>query len=503
MDIALFGAGRIAEKALSDLEKRYRIRCIVDSKENKWGTRIGQYTIKPPSEIFLYDCGIVVASIDYAYEISQQLIRGGIDPARLYLCRQNNDLLRQGNVSNSAKRIEIYPFLPRQIDTLGLSLAHYDLYKSEESTAGAKKKVIIFCTYYTTYAKQVIENISKRYTDIELSLLTFSKEYKSRIHAKSLRHIYCFATMADLKNILERIPLYDVVQLLWIENEWAFFYQLIREKTKRLVLYIGGSEFYRAGNAEREYKRRLIESADCIVTETKETLRDFTAYYGKDLEEKTAPLPYGLDILEYIKSGTLKDRDSVKIKYNIPLHKVVVTCGHNAVPQHQHFRMIDALNRLPESIKEQIVCVFPMTCPSGREEIDRYINEVREKLKSTDLEYVILTEFMEAEEMAYYAMGSDILIHVQTTDVLSGTMLEEMYAGAVVIAGEWLPYQSLRELGVYFLGVGDVTELTNVLTGVVSDLDAHKEKCVPNREIIWNRCCWDSAAPKWRAVWDV
>ena len=93
------------------------------------------------------------------------------------------------------------------------------------------KKVLILCTFFSTYTKQLVENISKRYKDIEFSILTNAKEYREELLSEQLRHIYYFQTMSDLKTILEQLPVYDAMQLLWIEKEWAYFYKLIDRKS--------------------------------------------------------------------------------------------------------------------------------------------------------------------------------------------------------------------------------------------------------------------------------
>lgn len=492
MKVIVYGTGLIAVKTRPFLERKYDIVCYVDSDKRKWGTRFENHKIVSPLEINRceYD-GIIVVSTKYAYEIVGQLVQIGVARERIYLCRQTNP--------DSEDGFDIYPVLPELLETPGLQLIQYDQLDTEEANNIAVKRVLIFCSFGSVYVKQVVENMSRRYGDLELNILTASKMYPDWVRAKGLKHIYHYASMAELKDILEKLPKFDAIQMLWIEPDAAFFHKLFREKAKRLLLYIGGSDFYRASDSEREFKRELIMCADSVTAETNETLRDFRAYYGEELAEKTSILPYGLEVLEYIQSGTLKNRDNLKKKLGIPLDKAVVTCGHNAGAAHQHNEMIDALGKLPVSIKEQIVCVFPMTYPSGHGE---YIASIQSKLNESGLTYITLTRFMNFEEMGHYALGSDIMIHVQTTDELSGTMLEALYAGNIVIAGSWLPYQCLCDLGVFFEKVDKVSSLTEKLTEIVPALDRYRKKCVPNKAVIWNRWSWDAVAPQWRAVWD-
>lgn len=490
MDIVVFGTGEIGKAALPLLEKEYHILFFVDNNKKKWGTMFEGYRVECPDELKKYDCNVVVSSTKYRREIAGQLRQMGIGKDQIFFCRRFpvGDTLE----------VELCPWVERKLKAATKPLVQYDIYHVEEEITNCRK-VLIFCRGYSVYAKQLIENMSKRYDDIEFSLLTRAHEYKGRIISDRLKHIYCFQSMADLKAILEQIPIYDAMQLLWIEQEWSYFYRLVREKTKHLNLNVGGSDFYRTDKETKDYKRALIACADKVTAETKGTVEEFQGYYSQEVKGKMGLLPFGIEVLDWINTAQTLNRDKLKEKFCIPLDKIVVTCGHNANEEHQHIRIISALEQLTEKIKDQIVCVFPMTYPRKQES---YIEEIRNRLEATGLEYVILTEFMDFQSMAEYALISDIMVHVQTTDQLSSTMLEEMYAGSIVIAGSWLPYKSLHEMNIYFLDVDAIPDATAVMEEVIANLDNYQEKCKGNKEIVWNHSSWDALAPQWRELWD-
>lgn len=491
-EIIIFGTGEIGKSAISYLKNEYNILFLVDNDCGKWGNYVDGYIIESPKKIKNYDYNIVVASTKYRNDIVKQLWNMGVNKDKIYLY---NRYLR-----NTKYECEIYPVdmdMQKLIGT-GKKLQEYDLMNTVESSSN-RLKVMIFCISYSVYAKQLIENMYKRYDDIEFSLVTTSSEYQKNIPRGFLAHIYCFSMITDLKTILDKIPMYDAMQFLWIENIWTYFAELIRSKTKQLNLNVGGSEFYRTENEDRDYKRKLIAIADKVTAETEGTVQDFASYYDRDVQDKMGLLPFGIEVLDYIKLCDKQDRNELKRKYHILVGKIVITCGHNAGEAHQHKDIIDALEKLSEPIKQKVVCVFPMTYPNGRE---KYISEVDDRLNESGLEYLILTDFMDFQSMAEYALISDIMIHVQTTDQLSSTMLEEMYAGSVVIAGSWLPYQSLHEMGIYFLDVDTIPNVTAVLEDVVTNIESYKKKCIGNSEIVWKHSSWDELAPKWRALWD-
>ena len=489
-EIIIFGTGKVGKSAVAYLKDKYNILFLIDNDSSKWGSSVDGYVIEQPEKIKNSDYNIVVASTKYYRDIVGQVRDMGVNKDKIYLYKR---YLRNGK-----HECEIYPLDMQKLTGTGKNLREYDLLNATESPNNCPK-VMIFCISYSVYAKQLIENIRKRYDDIEFSLVTNSSEYKEKIPKEFLCHIYCFDTMADLKTILDAIPVYDAMHLLWIENIWVYFAELIRNKTKRLNLNVGGSDFYRAEHEDREYKRKLITIADKVIAQSAGTVQNFASYYGKDVQGKMELLPYGIEVLDYINLSVKQDMNGFKRKYHIPTERIVVICGHNASEAHQHMEIIDALKKLSEKIKRKMICVFPMTYPKGREE---YIDKIKAKLGETGLEYVILTDFMDYKGMAECALISDIMIHVQTTDQLSSTMLEEMYAGSLVIAGSWLPYGSLHKMGIYFIDVDTIPDVTTVLEDAVINIDAYKEKCKGNTELIWQHSSWDILAPKWRALWE-
>lgn len=489
-DILVFGTGEAGKEAVRLLEKKHHILFAVDNDRAKWGSLFEGYAIKSPAEILQYDCDIVITSTNYTMEILLQLQQMRITQERIHFYRVK--------LIGGLYECVLYPADTKKVIGTGKRLVRYDLLNTEESESESIK-VLVFCTFYSVYTKQLIENLSKRYSDIEFSLLTKAPECKDMINTGQLKHIYCFKTISDLKTIMEQLPTYDAMQLLWIEQEWAYFYELIRNKTRHLNLNVGGSDFYRSGKNERDFKKNLIACADIITAETEGTIQEFKEYYREQVGNKVGFLPFGIEVLDFIKSTRGQSLKELKQRYHISLNKIVVTCGHNANVAHQHADMVEALNKLPIHVKEKIVCVFPMTYPDGREE---YISSIREKLNKSGIDYVILTGFMDFQSMAQYALISDIMLHVQITDQLSSTMLEEMYAGSIVIAGSWLPYRSLHEMGIYFLDVDAISEITSILKDVVTDIDQYKEKCKGNAKLVWKHSSWEELAPKWRALWD-
>ena len=99
--------------------------------------------------------------------------------------------------------------------------------------------------------------------------------------------------------------------------------------------------------------------------------------------------------------------------------------------------------------------------------------------------------------MAEIEKTTDIMLHVQTTDQLSSAMLSHMYNGNVVIAGEWLPYNELREKGIFFISVKDIDDISSAVEEVVNNPDEYRTRCMDNRSKVYAMSSWRRSADDW------
>lgn len=490
MEAVIFGAGQVCAEILPDVEKQFRVLYIVDNNKKFWGTKLKSYDVKSPDEAAGRVCKIIIASTRYVFEIAGQLKRMGMAEDDILMC--------SGFYVGERCTYDIHPVNEKLIQIKDTQLIKFDTLKNEEITC-RNTKVLIGVSFFSTFAVQLIKNLSKRYQNIEFSLLTSDEKYYENTLLFKLGHLYIYKSYTDLKTILTLLPTYDVIHFLWIEAEWSFYANLARRKAKRLVLTVGGSDFYRASEPEKEYKRKLILCADYSNLENSTTRKEFIEYYGREVSKKTKLVPYGMELLDDIDEMEIVSDNIKRKELNIPPHKIIVTCGYNAHSAHQHLQLVEALGNISDDVKEKIVCVFPMTYPVGK---DVYIQSVSEALNKKRLDHVIFTDFMSDKLIAQYATLSDIMIHVQTTDALSSAMREEMYGGAVVIAGKWLPYEILYEKGIYFLNVETVEDVPEILEDVVKNLGFYKSKCRNNRCLIRNEYSWDTVAKGWYGLWE-
>lgn len=358
-------------------------------------------------------------------------------------------------------------------------------------------KILILCSFYSTYVTQLCKYMWKFYPCVKYSLLTHeSAVAEYRKEADELQSIYSYKTTKTrlFYHQIDNLPMHDIIHSLWMEPVWGINAHKLKKKAKYWFNSVGGSDLYRFSShmLVRIIQKRIIRYSDWISSENIQTKNYFYKVYGESYRNiEHSICRFGVDILDYIREAKQKNISFSK-------GKIIVVCGTNATENHQHFAMIDAISNMNQMQRNKCHFVFPMTYPGGRK---AYVDEVAKRISQITNSYTILTKYMAVQEMAELAMAADIMIHVQTTDQLSSVMLSHMYNGNIVIAGDWLPYGTLEKNKVFFLKVKENSELTEKIEDVVTRIEFYKDKCLENAEIIYQLSSWEAASKEWMKVY--
>ena len=363
-------------------------------------------------------------------------------------------------------------------------------------------RVLLICSFYDNFVEQLYVYVNKYYSDVDFSILTskrFSEDY-IRLAGDKVYFPDKDNYMGYMR-LFANMPEFDIAHMLWIEPIWGIYISYIAKRTDSVYISVGGSDLYRDSNSRiiRILQKRILSYADCVSSENTQTRDFFEKRYGR----KCAKLPhyiarFGIDVLENIdKVCANSTKKQIREKWGINNGKYVVMLGHNGRRQHNHFEMIDALSQMEADEKDQLYVIIPMTYGAPNKE---YISEVEERIKNTGVEYTVIREYMDNDRMAELAIVTDIMIHVQDTDQLSSTMLSCIYAGSVVIAGSWLPYDSLKDAGIFFLTVDNHKELTRKLSDTLKN-ECYESNCKTNSDRVNELSSWKNSAKVWHDIY--
>ena len=265
---------------------------------------------------------------------------------------------------------------------------------------------------------------------------------------------------------------YDAIDITFFISTFYPFADYLIAQNKTFKITIWGSDFYRASQKDLEKKRKYFEAAKVIQVATSTMKSDISKVYPT-ITDKIIVCNNGLDNLDEIQKQRQNRGKYLNLNDN---GRIIVTCGYNLGRAQQHLKIIESISALPDRIKDNLHIVIPMTY--GR--IDTYYKEeVRHALNESGLLFTMLDKSLSKVELADMRLQSDIVINIQTTDALAASLVEHLYAGSILIVGDWLPYSIFDENGIRYFKT-DVNSLSSVIKNVVEHFTLYKELCGDN-----------------------
>lgn len=331
------------------------------------------------------------------------------------------------------------------------------------------KKVLIVANLRSVFARELANEFWEKQLDVTLmdfetlQIVTSTKE--NEMMAKRFERfrqwpkIHMFFRLYFMRQF---ILASDFTHINLHYSRWV--YVLIRNvfKARKLFISFYGSDVYRSSWVSKQIQRPLYLLAEGLSFTNSKTQEHFLRYH-RICTNKTRVCRFGLKTLDYIDQNRNTAVTIMRETLGYKVDKYIITCGYNATPGQQHMKMISQLEGLGSDIKTKVQFVFPMTYGN----MD-YKSKVMERLKETDLDYVVLENFLHGDENAYVKLASNMMINLLVTDSFSGSMQEFLYAKNEVITGEWLPYDVFDEAGIVYSKLNGFEALPHLIEQVMT-----------------------------------
>lgn len=371
-------------------------------------------------------------------------------------------------------------------------------------------RILFLYEGYDEYTVQLWNNIRNKNPHARMSLLTTKgseEKYKARIDLRDGEQIYteldrwAWFPISSLFAI-RSMPHFDIIHITYMELKWGILASTLKRKCDKLIISVGGGDLYESSVKLRKriILSRLVRRANLISSENTQTRKKFSEIYkiqSRNTEHRI--VRYGVNVIDAINCHNGDNIVSVKKKWGIPTDRIIVMLGHNGFRQHQHLKMIEAVGKMESDVLDRCFFVIPMTYGVSSGE---YKNEVKDAISQLTDKYVILEKFLNVDQMAEITMMTDIMIHIQTSDQLSSTMMAHLYNGNVVLAGSWLPYDDIKKAGIRIFDIDSVYELTEKLKDAVKRLDEYKSLCTRNRDAVYCFSSWEACVDSWMDMYD-
>lgn len=284
---------------------------------------------------------------------------------------------------------------------------------------------------------------------------------------------------------------YDIVHIQFL-NDNIIYFNIFHRIAKKVIIFIWGSDYYRSTGLNKWLKKRILKRADIITFGNDQTRLDFISEIPTNAEIRM--VRFGLVMLDYIRELSSTRETSRKV-FDFPADKINITIGYNLNPHQQHEKILHALSELREKdYYNNLFLVVPVTYPADKH---GYKTKLIHALESTGIPYQLMESFLTEKENAHLRNCSDIMIQLQTSDQLSGTMQEYFSTGTIVVTGSWLPYKIFEDRGVWFVKIDSFAELSRKLDEVITDLDHYRQQTIQNAKIIMEMSSWESNIQPW------
>jgi glycosyltransferase involved in cell wall biosynthesis len=292
---------------------------------------------------------------------------------------------------------------------------------------------------------------------------------------------------------------FDVLHLHFMWPTLAEFVRLIPD-TKKLVVTIWGSDLLRVKGAENHRLQQQISRRASIITVRSSEMKEvLLSRFGRELERKVRIVKFGSPVITLIQNSDLASlRRDFRADSEVGDDQLIVCVGHNGFRQNQHIEVLTALGALNDQVKARLVFLVPMTYGND----SGYAEECEALAREKQLNLRVLRKFMPHGEVVRLRAASDIMIHVPTTDALSGAMCETIFCGNIVITGTWLRHGELRHRNIYHHEVDSIARLPDVLAAVAHRIEEEKTHVAASADRIRELVDWDVVISQWIAVYD-
>jgi hypothetical protein len=353
-------------------------------------------------------------------------------------------------------------------------------------------KLLFLADPNSPYTRDLIRELRKYY---QPSVLSITIGYYHKINPKNIESYRdCNVRLVHLGSLLLQRESFDICQIFFINPYYFLLMPKIRHISTYLYAMFYGSDVYRVTPFQRKMQKGLVKHAEKIFFTNEQVLKDFNTLYGEDLSEKCEILRFGLRTIEEINSITNEfSIGELRNELDIPLDSYVITCGTNASINQQHPVLLRSIIDHAQELPPNTFLILPLTYAGTQE----YIDAILKDLEKCPFESKLIFDYMDSELVAKYCLATDVLVQVQKSDSLSGSMLEHLYAGKVILTGKWLPYKILDDLGVFYVKTDHVENTGRKLSEISRNHEYYKTNSAANKHILWNISSWDANIQPW------
>jgi hypothetical protein len=297
-----------------------------------------------------------------------------------------------------------------------------------------------------------------------------------------IKSIYSYIRQRAI--VHKAINKYDIFHFHYCIPEHLGYIRFLPKESKIICSFWGSDLLRSTGLKHQFYVKRALERADYITTQSQELKDVIISKFGKELSSKINLTRFTIStsIFDHINNILAKEgKNEFLAEFNIKTKKKIITIAYNAKEENNHIPIIKSLDRLTLEDKKKIYLILPLAY-GLKSEYEKKLTNALEGV--TNLEYSFISGFLDPYKVAKLRAFTDIQIQMPTTDALSASVMEVMYAGNFVITGNWLPYSPYEDSELIFYKAANYNELNVTLIKILNNFNSLKKKHIVNKKRI-------------------
>ena len=381
--------------------------------------------------------------------------------------------------------------------------------------------ILILGDSNSTFIRDFCKYVLKRDDNVCIISYTNTKKFSEIYQEMDIKEIYIrpyiencpihlsniFSVLIKKKKEIKKILPFkgiDVIHIHYVEPSLLVYLFLIWISAKKRILTFWGSDILRISGYNKKLLRPFLSMASSISFMIPAQYNAFCDVYGNCLK-KVHIVDMGNEIFDLFNDVRMKcSRDDCKKYFGMATDKITIHVGYNKSIEQQHLKLVEQLCLLPKMICSKIQIVFPWAY-GGDANLEReYTYQLEQLLKKKEMDYMFVNEFLVGEKLAMFRRSCNIFLYAQTTDAMSASSIEYVYAGSLFICPSWLwdNYSLINGVSEQCICYTDFNELSSTLSEIISNenhvySNDNNELC----KIIYRNISWKYLASKWRELY--
>jgi len=276
-----------------------------------------------------------------------------------------------------------------------------------------------------------------------------------------------------------------VIHLHFPKHIFALFTKYLKKDYEMIWTYWGSDIFRINSWRDHEIQNSGLHNVNVVTAATPEMEFAILTRFGFQHSYKIKRARFIHDRAFYDIANTLiADRSwemEFKNSFSIPDNKIIIMMGHNGHFENNHYKFIKTIKSLPNNVLNDFHLIFPFSYGNNKE---GYLEKLHDLLKDMPCSFQFVQNFLDWKDLAKLKIVSDVYVHCPTTDGLSAFLTEFLYTGNLAIVGEWLPYKTFKNFGIYYSTFQDFGELKDILSNLKAQLEDSQDSRIKNRDIV-------------------